>query len=129
MGAKRRMLRWLAFWAASLIVSSCGVQHACTLVGAVSGVQVTGGEEGAAVQVCAGSSCGTTKLIGGAGFVTLPTLIAGRGVDLKVTFTSATDRVESQTKVVPVKLEPNGPGCAPAAAMAELRLDPAGHAG
>ena len=81
------------------------------------------------MQICAGSSCGTTKLVDGARFVTLPTLRVGRGVDLKVTFTNATRRVESHTMAVPVKFEPNGPGCAPADAMAEVRIDAAGRAG
>jgi len=124
----RRMLWWLTLLVIPMILCNCGGPEACTLVGAVSGVQVTGGDAGAALQICAGSSCGTAKLVGGSVFVPLSTLRPGRAVDLEVTVEVANRRVVSHANVVPVKSEPNGPGCAPTAAIAELRLDQAGRA-
>lgn len=123
-----RMLKWLTLLAIPMILCNCGGPQACTLVGAVSGVQVTGGGAGASLRICAGSSCGTGKFVGGSVFVPLSELRPGRAVDLEVTVKVVSRRVVSHATVVPVKSEPNGPGCAPTAAIAELRLDQGGQA-
>ncbi len=52
----------------------------------------------------------------------------GREVDLRVTYSSATGKVTSRATVVANKVQPNGPGCSPTLAVAQLRLDESGRA-
>ena len=128
---RRMIMNLLApAWAlAMLALGGCSEPHACTLVGAVSGVRVTGGTAGVPLRLCSGRDCATTRLdASGAGFVPLSSLQEGRAVNLDATYSGPRSPVVSRVKILPTKVQPNGPGCEPTVAVAQIALDPTGRA-
>ena len=119
-------LPWRAVLAATVVAAGCG-SHNCHVVGASSGVRITGGEDQVTVRVCFGPECGATPLLGGNGFVYLPSLLVGKAAHLTATYTSPSRRVTNNVTVVPGKFLPNGSDCAPTVAVATIRFDAAGR--
>ena len=117
-----------AFALAMYALAGCSESHACTLIGAVSGVRIMGGAAGASVRVCLGRDCGSTSLDAtGSGIVTLSSLQPGRAARLTATYSGAGSLVVSHVDIRPTKVQPNGPGCEPTVAVAEIALDPSGR--
>ena len=111
------------------LFAGCGESHGCHLIGAVSGVRVTGGAAGASVRVCLGRACGMTRIDGAnVAFLPLSSLPPGRPVELLVSYTAAGSPFASRVKVVPKKVQPNGPDCAPTVAVVGIVLDKQGRA-
>ena len=108
-----------------VVLTGCSSSEAraCTLIGAVSGVRVTGGTPHATVRPCLRADCGTTELAGdGVGFVALTTLPPGRSVLEVSTSVAGGQEVASRVDVTATTVRPNGPGCDPVASAAEVRL-------
>lgn len=111
-----------------LLLAGCTNTVSCTLIGAESGVRVSGGAAGASVRICADADCASTTFVGGFGFVPLPSLHPGRTAELVATYRSAGSPVVSRITVVPEKHQPNGPRCDPIVAAASLVFDRTGRA-
>ena len=121
----RRTVAALALLTAT--IAACGEDRGCHLIGAEPGVRVTTGVGGGSVRLCAGVTCGTAPLSRGENFVGLPSLQPGQRVELRVTYSHASQRTTSVVSVVPNKFQPNGPHCPPSVAVATLTLDASGR--